>query len=185
VRLARGEDVREVEAYREAVSYSEENTFASDVADRDVLEATLIAHAESVARRLRRDGLAARTVVLKLKLGRRREAGPRGYPIFTRRTTLREATDDGAVLSAHASELLGRFGLDEPIRLIGVGATNLVPSESEQFGLFDTSDGRSERKRLNRALDEIRDRFGSDAVLRGGTSEAERAGLSMQIKRGE
>ena len=74
-RLARGEDLREVEPCREPVSYSEENTFAEDVADRDVLERTLLAHAESVARRLRRDRLRARSVVLKLKLGRRRSRG--------------------------------------------------------------------------------------------------------------
>ncbi|MCH7708866.1 MAG: DNA polymerase IV, partial [Myxococcales bacterium] len=166
-RLARGEDVREVEPYREAISYSEENTFVSDVSDRMLLESTLIAHAESVARRLRRDGLAARTVLLKLKLGRRREAGPRGYPIYTRRTTLREPTDDGAVLSAHASQLLKQFGLEEPIRLIGVGATNLVQAEAEQFDFFGASNERGDRKRLNRALDEIHDRYGGDAVKHG------------------
>ena len=47
---------------------------------------------------------------------------------------------------------------------------------------------RGERRRrvqLNRALDEIRDRFGSRAVVRGNIDEAERAGLSLQIKRGE
>ena len=48
--LARGQDLREVEPYREAVSYSEENTFERDVSDRETLEATLLAHAENVAR---------------------------------------------------------------------------------------------------------------------------------------
>ena len=56
---AAAEDVRGVELARGAVSYSEENTFASDVVDRQVLEATLLTHAEAVARRLRRDGLQA------------------------------------------------------------------------------------------------------------------------------
>src|SRR5262249_16478737 len=70
-RLGQGRDLSEVEPYREAVSYSEENTFADDVSSRQVLEAALIAHAESVAQRLRRDRLRARTVVLKLKLARR------------------------------------------------------------------------------------------------------------------
>jgi len=71
-RLARGEDLSEVEPYREAVSYSEENTFGSDVSDREKLRATIVTHAEAVARRLRRDGVRARTVTLKLTLGRRR-----------------------------------------------------------------------------------------------------------------
>ncbi len=184
-RLARGEDLREVEPYREPVSYSEENTFASDVADRTVLESTIVAHAEAVARRLRRDELAARTVMLKLKLGRRRSSGPRGYPLLTRRMTLPEPSDDGAVIGAVASELLGRGGLPEPVRLLGVGVTNLVGRDSGQLPLFGPSGERRRRVQLNQALDEIHDRFGPRAVVRGNVDEAERAGLSLQIKRGE
>ena len=65
-RLARGEDVREVEAFRDAVSMSEENTFGRDVSDRAVLETAILSHSESVARRLRRSDAKARTVVLKV-----------------------------------------------------------------------------------------------------------------------
>jgi DNA polymerase-4 len=184
-RLARGEDLREVEPYREAVSYSEENTFASDVADVATLEATLLTHAESVARRLRRDGLRARTVVLKWRFGRRRSEGPRGYPVHTRRITLAEPTDDGDVLAREAGALLRRGALDEPLRLIGVGATNLV-GEDAQLALFETSSEQvRKRKRINRAVDAIAERFGNDAVVRGGLGRAERAGLSQQLKRGE
>ncbi|MBW1688078.1 MAG: DNA polymerase IV [Deltaproteobacteria bacterium] len=166
-RLARGEDLREVEPYRAAVSYSEENTFGSDVSDRSVLESALITHAEAVARRLRRDRLAARTVVLKLKLARRRAAGPRGYPLLSRRATLREPTDDGGVISRTAAELLTRASLREPVRLLGVGVTNLVAEGSGQLELFAASEPRERRARLNRALDEIEARFGSAAVKRG------------------
>ncbi|MGI9430587.1 MAG: DNA polymerase IV, partial [Myxococcota bacterium] len=55
-RLARGEDVREVEAWRDPVSISEENTFSSDVDDERKQREAIIAHAEAVARRLRRTG---------------------------------------------------------------------------------------------------------------------------------
>jgi DNA polymerase-4 len=99
-RLARGIDLREVEPYREAVSISEENTFAGDVSSPEVLDAAILAHAEAVARRLRRSGYCARTVVLKLKLARRVGPGPRGYPLFTRRTTMDEPSDDGGVIAA-------------------------------------------------------------------------------------
>ncbi len=184
-RLARGEDLSEVEPYRDAVSYSEENTFGRDVSDRETLESTARVHAESVARRLRRDGLRARTVVLKLKLARRTAPGPRGHPLWTRRVSLPEASDDGGEIARSACSLLARAGLAEPVRLLGVGVTNLVPGTGEQLALFDASPGRARRDRLNRALDEIADRFGSRAVVRGGFESAERAGLSHQIKRGE
>lgn len=124
-RLARGEDVREVEPHREAVSLSEENTFDADVADRETLERTILAHAEAVARRLRRKALMARTVVLKWRLGRRRQAGPRGYPARTRQATLAIATDDGGEIARVAISLLDD-ALAEPVRLLGVGVSGLV-----------------------------------------------------------
>ena len=182
-RLGEGRDLSEVEPYRDAVSYSEENTFAADVSSRQVLEAALITHAESVARRLRRDRLRARTVVLKLKLARRVAPGPRGYPLLTRRTTLREPTDDGVRIARTASDLLARAGLREPVRLLGVGATQLISADTGQLALFPAPvDAR--RERLNLALDAIADRFGSGAIVRGEASHAARAGLSLQHKRG-
>jgi DNA polymerase-4 len=182
-RLARGRDLSEVAPYREAVSYSEENTFSADVSSRRVLDATIGTHAESVARRLRHDGLVARTVVLKLKLARRVAAGPRGYPLLTRRATLPEPTDDGETIARTARAQLTRAALAEPVRLLGVGATGLEPRDREQLPLFERGEARR-RRDLNRALDAIADRFGSGAVVRGGAPEVERAGLSMQVKRG-
>jgi DNA polymerase-4 len=184
-RLARGREVSEVEPYREAVSYSEENTFAADVSSRRVLDATIDAHAESVARRLRHDGLVARTVVLKLKLGRRVAEGPRGYPLLSRRATLASPTDDGLAIARTAKRQLTRAALTEPVRLLGVGVTGLAPRDREQLPLFGEPEPERRRRELLRALDAIADRFGSDAVVRGDAREVERAGLSMQVKRGE
>ena len=124
-RLARAEDLREVEPHRESVWLSEENTFDVDVHDRETLERTVLAHSEAVARRLRRQDLMARTVVLKWRLGRRRKAGPRGYPVRTRQATLAVATDDGGEIARVASALL-EDALAEPVRLLGVGVSGLV-----------------------------------------------------------
>jgi DNA polymerase-4 len=184
-RLARGADLREVDPWREPVSYSEENTFARDVGDRETLEAAIAAHADAVARRLRRDGWVARTVVLKLKLARRRAPGPRGYPLLTRRATLREPSDDGQVLARTARALLTQAALEEPVRLLGVGVTHLQGREAGQLPLFGDPPAAARRRRLNRALDDIADRFGPEAVVRGTRDTARRAGLSLQIKRGE
>jgi DNA polymerase-4 len=151
--LARGDELRAVEPDREPGSYSEENTFGSDVSERATLEAAIVAHAEAVARRLRADALRARTIVLKLKLARRRGPGPRGYPLLTRRATLAEASDDGQVLSRMASALLTRAALAEPVRLLGVGATNLVADGTGQLPLFAaTQASQSGPRRDRRAL---------------------------------
>ncbi len=183
-RLARGVDVREVEAYRDAVSMSEENTFGRDVSDVRKLEAAILTHAESVARRLRRSEAKARTVVLKVKLARRVAAGPRGFPLLTRRETLPDPTDDGGEIADTAKALLARTELAEPVRLVGVGVTNLI-SRPEQLSLFRKGSGQEKRARLNRALDQLTDRFGSKAVRRAGQSDVERMAPSLQIKRGE
>ena len=182
-RLARGEDAREVEPYREAKSYSEENTFETDIASVAELERAIRAHAEAVARRLRHDGLRARGVHLKLKLAR--PLGGGRFPILTRSCTLATPSDDGAELAAAGCQLLARAALEEPVRLVGVAATLLEPVRPEQLSLLDTSaEGRERRARLNTALDAIRARFGSDALERA-EGGVERAGLSFQIKRGE
>lgn len=183
-RLARGLDVRDVAPYREAVSYSEENTFGSDISDRSVLESTILTHAESVARRLRRDQVQARTVVLKWKEAKRVAPGPRGYPLHTRRITLSESTDDGDVIAREAISLLARAALTDPVRLIGVGCTNVIGERPSQLSLFDAPE-KAKRKHLNQALDEIADRYGRDAVTRASQGPAERAALTTQIKRGE
>lgn len=184
-RLARGEDLRDVEPYRDAVSLSEENTFEHDVASRATLETIALVHAESVARRLRSEGLRARTVVLKLKLGRRVAAGPRGYPLLTRRETLVLPTDDGEEIARCARTLLRSIALAGPVRLLGVGVTNLVGSASEQLDLFGQPEGTRRRARLNRALDALTERFGAGTITRGGVEAAERLGLTQQVKRGD
>ena len=184
-RLARGEEHSEVEPYRDPRSYSEETTFEADVLDRTLLYSTIVTLAESVARRLRSDRFRARTMVLKLKMARRESAGPRGYPVLTRRLTLPEATDDGETISKSAMDLLARLGLSAPVRLLGVGVTNIVRESPGQLSLFEPAERGARRGRLNRAIDEIARRFGSEALTRGSQEGAERAGLSLQIKRGE
>lgn len=180
-RLARGEDPREVEPYREPRSYGEENTFERDVRDPRVLERAIRSHAEAIAVRLRRDGVRARGVTLKLKLARALGGGR--YPLVSRAMLLPRASDDGAELARAARELLARAAPGEPIRLVGVAATRLEDAAVDQLDLF-AGGGRERRVQLNRALDGIRERFGESALRRAGADELERAGLSEQIKRG-
>ena len=181
-RLARGEDAREVEPYREAKSYGEENTFARDVRDRAALEGPIRAHADAVARRLRRDRVAGRGVTLKLKLAR--PLGGGRYPLLTRSLQLQRPSDDGAAIARAALRLLARVEPWEPIRLLGVSVTHLEPVDESQLALGLGGETDARRARLNAAVDAIHARFG-DAKLRRGTADVRRAALSVGIKRGE
>lgn len=196
-RLARGEDARELDTRREASSYGEENTFAQDVSDEEELTRAIRGHAEAVARRLRRDEKLGRVVVLKLKLGRRRQSGPRGYPQHTRQCILPAYCDDGANIARAATALLKEFGCREPIRLIGVTVRDIAtPDEAAQgqLGLFDEAPDSAEgagkeesarRKQLNLAMDELTSRFGKEAVSWAGEGKLERMGLHDRAKSGE
>jgi DNA polymerase-4 len=181
-RLARGEDAREVEPDREAKSYGEENTFARDVARKSGLEAPIRAHADAVARRLRRDRVRGRGVTLKLKLGR--PLGGGRYRLLTRACLLSRPTDDGDAIARAALRLLARVEPWEPVRLVGVAVTRLEPVDETQLALELRGETDQRRTRLNAAVDAIHARYG-DESLRRGTADVRRAGLSTGIKRGE
>jgi DNA polymerase IV len=190
VRLARGDDPRDVQGQRDPKSIGEENTFERDVSRREVVSAALTAHAEAVARRLRHAGFRGRTVTLKVKLGKKRgartsrlagEAEEPRYPLVTRSKTVPAATDDGALIREVALALWDAAGIAEPVRLVGVSVSGLERREAEQLELF-AQPGR--RDRLGLALDAIQARFGRDAIGRA-VPEPEKLTPSMQKKRGE
>ena len=181
-RLARGEDAREVQPYRQAKSYGEENTFSRDIFEAAQLRAAIRGHSEAVARRLRRDQVRGRGVTLKLKLAR--GLGEGRYPLLTRSLTLQQATNDGALIARTARDLLARADLKEPIRLLGVSVTHIEDAGFEQLSFLPGDAGDPRRASLNRAMDAVQDRFGRDSLQRG-SGGVERAGLSHQIKSGE
>ena len=179
--LASGHDSRPVIADWQRKSYGEENTFARDLAlDSVDLKRTLIAHGDAIARRLRADGVRARTVTLKVKIAR--PLGGGRYPILTRSFSLERSTNDGPEISAVAIRLLSRIREKEKIRLAGVQVHQLERANDAQLGLFESAPGdERKRDRLNRALDSVAKKFGDDAVTRG-LARAERAAPSRRIK---
>jgi DNA polymerase IV len=155
--LARGEDRRTVVPYEPAKGMSAEETFDRDVDDPAVLRRELLRLAEKVARRLRGGGVAARTATLKLRYA--------SFETITRSRTLRVPTDEATTLHREVTDALDALRLERVrVRLIGLGTSNLVPAGSaRQLDLLDDDRWR----RLERAADAARDRFGDAAVTRG------------------
>jgi DNA polymerase-4 len=158
--LAHGRDDRKVTPDREAKSISTETTFPEDVGDRAVLRAWLLDLVDELAWRLRKQGVRARTIELKLRSSDVRSR--------IRSLSLRDATNVTDSLWRAAMQLFERSLTDEmlPLRLMGVGASNLSRDGIVQGQLF----GDEERKRgetLDRTIDAIRARLGSDAIRRG------------------
>jgi hypothetical protein len=148
-----------------------------------------------VAKRLRHDNMSARTVTIKIKLGRPRgemtsrldsSTTERKYPLLTRSKTLPQPTDDAAVIREVAIALWNASGVDEPIRLLGVSMSNLEPQAQHQLALFGPAaeGGEQERsRRLGPALDAIRKRFGEDAIAVA-TGDPQKATFSTRKKSG-
>src|SRR5579863_10583648 len=149
-------DPRPVIADRDAKSVGAEETFDEDLTGAEALRPRVHAQALRVAHRLRRAGLRARTVQLKLKRS--------DFTLVTRRVTLDEPTDDGQTIYREAARLLEREP-PRPTRLTGVSAQNLVPAAPPQMGLFASPPRATDA--LNRALDAITSRFGAAAITTG------------------
>ncbi|MEH3034846.1 MAG: DNA polymerase IV [Aeromicrobium erythreum] len=128
--LARGQDDRPVVAERETKSVSVEDTFESDVTDRERLRREVDRMARSVAGRLAKHGLSGRTVTLKVR--------HHDFETHTRSTTLAGPTDSPAVLARTAQGLLEATDLAGGLRLVGVGVSGLA--DWVQDDLFDDPD---------------------------------------------
>jgi DNA polymerase IV len=151
--LAWGRDDRPVEPFSPPKSMGAEETFGVDHRDLGVLHATLQAQAERVARELRAEGYAGRSVTLKLRFA--------DFSTITR-SHRTDPTQDGLRIYREARVLLDRVRLAQPIRLIGLSVSGLGPAAQGQLPLLDTNAVR--REGLARALDRLAGRFGDAAV---------------------
>lgn len=165
--LAHGIDPTTVTPHSPAKSLSSEQTLDEDSRDRQQLRQLLLHHCLSVGRHLRALDLRARSVVLKLRHG--------DFSLHTRSRTLPRAAQAGAALFQAAAELLDDYPLTSPIRLIGVGASNLIGTgEPRQGSLFgDEPEQECRWERVERAVDRVAERFGRGALRRASQPEVE------------
>jgi len=162
--LCRGQDEREVESTETIKSVGHEETYATDLISPPALRRRLLDLAERVAARLRRYGLQGRTVTLKVRYA--------GFDTHTRQRRLAAATDQATELYQAALTLLARSEAESrPVRLLGLTVSDWV-STGITPSLFDEAE-REERRRLDRAVDAVRQRFGREGVVRGSLLEPE------------
>lgn len=154
---SRGMDDSPVEVEREVKSVSQEETFARDLRDGDSLRRTLRSQAEAVAGRLRQEERLGSTVRLKLR-----------WPDFTtvsRQCTLPHPTDQDQEIYQAALGLLEKAWRNgRAVRLVGVGVTHLTTAV-RQLSLWEADSEKG--RRLNAAIDLIRERFGENVIERG------------------
>jgi DNA polymerase IV len=155
---AKGLDERPVVTEHEAKSISQETTFAKDVTDGPRLQEMLRQQSEQVGYQLRRKGLSGTTVKLKLRWA--------DFTTLTRQVTLEQPTTlDDDIYTAALQLFQKHWPPGKRVRLIGVGVSGLEAA-AYQLGLW-TDPEQEQSRRLQPVLDELRERFGHQAIQRG------------------
>jgi DNA polymerase IV len=155
--LAHNRDPRPVDVGRRRRSIGSQRALGRSPRSFEDLDAVLIGLVERVTRRMRSAGRAGRTVVLRLRFD--------DYSRATRSHTLPWPTSHSHTIMATARSLLAEampMIRRQGITLVGVAVANLEDSGVIQLTLpFERHNGD-----LDAALDQVRERFGSDAVTR-------------------
>ena len=151
--LSLGIDEREVHSERsDAKSMSHETTFDKDVGSPQKLRKVIMHLAEKVCTRLRKAKQVGKTINIKIRYG--------DFSTFTRAKSLPVATDKTDQIFNEAWNLFLTNWTRKPIRLIGVGMSNLT-QHVKQLSLFNTAENK-----LDSAIDIVREKFGDESIKR-------------------
>lgn len=158
--LSSGADDSPVTPHASHKSASSERTLAADTSDIKLLKRYLLSQSEEVAKQLRKSGVRAKTITLKIK--------DAGFKTVTRRTTIAIPTQSSKTIYKHAAQLIDDFKMTKKIRLIGVGTSGFsTVTASVQMGLFDhKEEPRDNWKKVDEAIDSISQKFGKNVIRR-------------------
>ena len=154
--LAHGRDSRPVRPDHDRKGMSAETTFNTDLTTAEDLEAELWPLCEKLAAKARKDRVASRVVVLKL---RRTD-----FKIVTRRITSPDPVQTARALFAIGRDLL-KPELGRPYRLIGIGLAEVQDAIEAPAGLFASAGTRT--LKTETTIDALRQKFGASAVVAG------------------
>ena len=156
---ARGIHEGEVVPYHEAKSISTESTFDENKTDLVFLMAELVRMTERVAYELRQDNKTAGCIAVKIRYG--------DFETTSRQVTIPYTFYDDELIMK-AKELFHKlWRTGQPIRLLGVRLSELT-GEAIQTNLFVDSQKKAE---LYKAIDEVKNKFGTDAVVKAGAGK--------------
>lgn len=140
-------------------SVSNEMTFHEDQDNEVGLLKILRGLSEKVGSRLRKAGLAGSVVQIKIRYA--------DFSTYTRQTSMKECTNLDQEIYDEAQRLfLKHWQSGRPVRLLGVGVTNL-DKPHRQLALWD--DQSNKKEELTKAVDDLRERFGKDIIRHADT----------------
>ena len=152
--LSQGRDPRPVEPQRDTKSIGHEETYATDLVELEELRREALRMGDAVGSRLRANGLAGRTVTIKVRF--------HDFETITRSHSLPGPVDTGHEIARVASALLAQVDPTPGVRLFGVSVSNLTKGAERQLTLDDVAE--APWADATKAIDEVRSRFGDTAV---------------------
>ena len=157
--LAKGQDARIVSNNDRVKSISNETTLFENTSDLRVLEGHLWRLCEKVSSRAKSKGLAGSVVILKLKSS--------NHKLITRRLTLRDPTHLADILFRSTYPLMKASISIGPFRLVGAGLSGLCFASQAEREPELLDNGALKRIKVERVTDEIREKYGDEAVIKG------------------
>ena len=162
--FANGIDTTKVQSEETAAKgIGNSTTLAKDVVDKEEAKEVLLWLSESVGKRLRKAGQKAQMISVEIKYY--------NFQSVSHQKQMRKAVYEDKSLYDNACILFDELWNGEPIRLLGIRTSKLVEETApEQLSIFDIQMEKpkdEKHRKLDKALDEIRKRFGEDAVKRG------------------
>ena len=157
--LSEGRDPSPVETTRQVKSISEETTFQVDQTDPALLHAVLAHLSQDVGFRLRREGLSAKTIGIKVRFS--------DFSTLTRELTVDVPVSSDREIFACGKRLLDRLRMTLPVRLLGVSASGLSAETKEQRSLFEEDS--ASWQEVSKAVDALRAKYGKNLVNLGAT----------------
>jgi len=132
--IVRGIDDRVVNPNRIRKSISVENTFNEDIANEDLLILEVGEMAQTLSERILKAQAKGRTITLKLKYS--------DFKSITRRITVDHPIFEAEEINKFSIHLLRKINLSKPVRLLGIGVSNLLDKQKEpipqlNLGLVD------------------------------------------------
>ena len=151
--LARGEDPRRVVPDTAAKSVSVSETYDIDITSKERVDTELLRLCDRLGGRLRRTGLAGRTVSVKVRYS--------DFTTISRSVTLTDPIYNSHELRRAVGLLTNKVDWSRPVRLLGVEVTTLAePGSFRQL----TTEEPGKWQELADTVGQIRDRYGSEAI---------------------
>ena len=143
-------------------SISRSTTLPFDTNDISYLRNILLGLAEEVGYEARKYGYKGKTISISIKYG--------DFTAVTTQKTVTPTYHTRDIYETAVKLMEANKNRNKPIRLVGLGLSNFDEDEAEQlsiFGLLEGSDKVQKEETLEKAIDKIRERYGSKKIQRG------------------